>query len=283
MKEVRISGFTQNVISDVKPAVVAYGEDNTGTSRFGTTLPCSNGILGWLAIDGNSKMTVEEQKELRRRTTSPLNVLVNEKPFISHKDSIAIALNADTNKVKEIYTEVFKRVTEHAMKLADHADVESIVLDRSSQIFDIILFSHFGRRNQIESFQRGAPNQDMIDLINALRCNKNLGLICKASEVWKDTGEVDKNGKKKQAPTGKYKPDGFGQIGRFVTAVIELTAERKKLTGEDEDDILNKKYKCRIVTCKGATLLEGSELSSEGVCGRAITWQNLMNVIGADE
>jgi len=171
------------------------------------------------------------------------------------------------------------------MALVEHPDVESIVIDRASQVFDIILFSHFGRRNQIESFQRGAPNQDMIDLINALS-TKNLALICKSSEIWKDTGEVDNKGRKKQAPSGKFKPDGFGQVGRFVTAVIELTAGRKQYTSKEEDedearlDCLRQKYKCKLVTAKGNVLLEGADLSDYGVCGEGITWDNLMTVIG---
>lgn len=277
MKEVKISGFTTDCASNFKPAVCCFGDDNSGTTRFGTTAPCDDGFIGWIAIDRNSKEVVEQQKRERN-----LPIIVNTQPIISHADSIKVAMEDDTAKVKEVYKRVFEQLMGKLMDLAKHPDVESVVIDRASQVFDIILFSHFGRRNQIESFQRGAPNQDMIDLINALG-SKNLVLLCKASEIWKDTGEVDsKSGRKKQAPTGKFKPDGFNQIGRFVTAVIELTAERRKLTGTDEDDILNKKYKCKVVTCKGNTLLEGSELTNEGICGRSINWKNLMTVIGPE-
>ena len=273
MRQVKIQGFTDNANSDFRPAICVHGIENTGTTRFGTTAP---GLIGWIAIDRNSKTIVEEQKEKNK-----LDILVNKDPYISHKDAIRIALIENPDETKKIYSEAVKRIFDDCMKLADHPDVESIVLDRASQIFDYILFSHFGRRNQIETFQRGAPNQDMIDLISALG-SKNLVLACKSAEVWADTGEVDKSGKKKQAPTGRMKPDGFGKIGQFVTATIELTAKRGKLTGEDEEEKLAQKYKCKIVHCKNNVLLEGQDLSEWGVCGEAITWSNVLSVIGVE-
>lgn len=277
MREIKVPGFGYDASPDSQPSVCVFGEDNTGTTRFGCTAPCSDGAIGWLAIDKNSKITVEKYKEEFK-----VPILINQKPFMTHAEAMKMALEEDPKEVKAVYVEVFKRITEAAIKLAEHKDVESIVLDRASQIFDYILFSHFGRRNQIESFQRGAPNQDMIDLINALS-TKNLVLVCKASEIWVNTTEIDRNtGRVKQKPSGKFKPDGFGGIGKFVTATIELTAQRKKFDLEDEDEAYNKKYKCKIVTCKGNTLLEGQDLTDEGVCGKSITWDSVMTAIGVN-
>jgi hypothetical protein len=150
-------------------------------------------------------------------------------------------------------------------------------------LFDWILFSHFGRRNQIESYQRGGPNNDFIELITALG-SKNLCMICRGTEVWADTGEVDAQGRKKQAPTGKLKPEGFGKLGKFMTAVVELSATRKK-PAEDAtaEEALAAKYKCKVMTCKGDTLLEGQDLTPFGVCGAEITWDNVMTVIRAKD
>jgi hypothetical protein len=269
MKQIKVAGFTTDTTPDARPAVCIFGEENTGTTRFGCTAPHDDGWIGWLALDKNSKATVEEMK-----VRDNLPVLVNKEPFLSHADAMKVALIDNPDEVKKIYTGAIRKVFDQAVALAAHPDVESVVIDRASQLFDMILFSHFGRRNQIESFQRGAPNQDMIDLINALS-TKNLVLIHKSAEIWKDTGEVDKNGRKKQAPTGKFKPDGFNQVGRFVTAVVELSAKRGKVTG------LEDKYRLKVVTCKGNTLLEGSDLAEYGVAGEEITWDNLMTVIRA--
>lgn len=273
MKQIKIQGFTETITSEYQPAIVAFGIENVGTTRFGTTAPEP---IGWIAVDRNSKITVEEQKEKRG-----LDILVNSKPYISHKDAMRIAMIENPEETKRIYSEAMKRIYEDCMRLAEHPDIQSIVLDRASQIFDYILFAHFGRKNQIETFQRGAPNQDMIDLISALG-SKNLVLLCKSSEIWADTGETDKKGNKKQAPTGKMKPDGFGKISQFVTATVELTSKRGKLVGDDDEEKLNQKYKCKIVHCKGNVLLEGQDLSELGVCGEQITWQNVLNVIGVD-
>lgn len=269
MKQIKVEGFTTDTRPDTKPAVCCFGEENTGTTRFGCTAPHDDGWIGWLALDKNSKATVEEMKQKDK-----LPILINKDPFLSHKDAMVMAVTESADKVKEVYTAVIKKVFDQAVALSAHPDVESIVIDRASQLFDMILFSHFGRRNQIETYQRGAANQDMIDLINALS-TKNLVLIHKSSEIWKDTGEVDKQGRKKQAPTGKFKPDGFNQVGRFVTAVVELSAKRGKVEGLDE------KYRLKVITCKGNTLLEGSDLAEYGVKGEEITWDNLMTVIRA--
>ncbi len=269
MKQIKVDGFTTDTRPDNKPAVCVYGEENVGTTRFGCTAPHDDGWIGWLALDKNSKATVEEIK-----LKEGLPILINKDPFITHKEAMTMAITEDPEVVKKLYTKAVKQVFEQAVKLAEHPEVESIVIDRASQLFDMILFSHFGRRNQIETFQRGAVNQDMIDFINALS-GKNLVLIHKATEIWKDTGEVDKQGRKKQAPSGKFKPDGFNQVGRFVTAVVELTSKRTKVESLDE------KYRLKVITCKGRTLLEGSDLAEYGVKGEGISWDNLMTVIGA--
>lgn len=281
MRQIKIDipGFGADTTPHTKPAICVFGEENTGTTRFGCTVPHEQGAIGWLAIDKNSKVTVDKFRE-----ELGLPIIINQKPVIPHQDSLKLATEEDTDKVKKIYSDVIKRITENIVKLADHDGIESVVIDRASQLYDMILFSHFGRKNQIESYQRGAPNQDMIDIINTLS-GKNLVLVHKAAEIWKDTGEVDKQGRKKQAPSGKFKPDGFNQIGRFVTAVVELTAKRGKCMGEDESEKLADKYRIKVVTCKGNTLLEGQDLGHEdlgGVAGEMIGWTSLLQAIGVD-
>ncbi len=68
-----------------------------------------------------------------------------------------------------------------------------------------------------------------------------------------------------------------------MTAVIELTARRKKPTSEDKTEALAEKYHCKVVTCKGDTLLEGQDLATFGVSGEAISWENVMAVLGAEK
>ena len=278
MKQITIEGFTFNSTPENKPAICVFGEENVGKSRFGCTAPHDDGLIGWLALDKNSKGSVDEFKRVHKVNY----ILVNSKPLMTNTEAIKIAMEEDPHKTKTMYKGILGRVFDLAMALADHKDVESVVVDDGSQLFDWILFSHFGRRNQIESFMRGAPNNDFIELVNALG-SKNLVMICRGQDVWADTGEVDKDGKKKQAPTGRLKPEGFGKIGKFMTAVLELSATRKKPTTEDVKAARAAKYRCKVVTCKGDTLLEGQDLEPYGVSGEAITWENVMEVIKAKE
>ena len=286
MKALQIQGFTEDVIADAKPALCIFGDESTGTTRFGTTAPHDDGYIGWLALDRNSKQIVEEQKARAEAEGDELPIIVNKEPLVAHKEAMRIALIDNPEETKKIYTEVFKRATDLLMKLCDNPNIESIVIDRASQIYDYILFAHFGRRNQIDSKLRAPADQDMIDLINALSF-KNLVLIHKASEIWKDTGQTDKMGRAIQAPIGKFKPDGFNKVGRFVTAVIELTAKMTGLIGNINDPVvreklLKEKYRAKVVTCKGNTLLEGRDLGDLGVCGEGITWERVLTVLGVN-
>lgn len=280
MKQITtIKGFTADAAPDGQPSICVYGEENTGKTKFGCTAPHDDGCIGLLALDRNSKRTVREQLSRNGRGNY---IVVNEKPFLTNAEAIKLAMCEEVKETKRLAIEVVKRVWDHAVELAGHRDVESIVVDDGSQLFDWILFSHFGRRNQIESFMRGAPNNDFIELITAMG-SKNLVMICRGTEVWADTGEIGADGKKKQAPTGKLKPEGFGKIGKFMTAVLELSASRKKQATDDRKEALDAKYRCKVVTCKGETLLEGQDLGAYGVCGESITWDNVMTVIKAGE
>ncbi len=190
--EVKIEGFTYDATPDAKPAICVFGPENCGKSRFGCTAPHDEGLIGWLALDKNSKSAVEAYKKANNANY----IMVNKSPFMSHAEAIKVAMIEKPADTKAIYKDVVGRIFDAGMKLAGSSNVESIVVDDGSQFFDNILFSHFGRRNQIESFMRGAPNNDFIDFVNALG-SKNLVMICRGAEIWADTGEIDSAGKKK--------------------------------------------------------------------------------------
>ncbi len=277
MKSIKLDGFTSDTTPTDKPAICIFGDENCGKTRLSCTMPSDGGAIGYLALDKNAKRTITEYRD----ANPGLNIQVNKDPLLSHQEAIKLALldstvEAELAKIKSSYTEVVKRCFDFGMKLAAHPDIESIVVDTTSQLNDWITFSHFGRKNQIKPTSRGAANQDMIDFINALS-SKNVVLIHRAAEIWKDTGATDKDGNKIQAPSGKFKPDGFAKIGGFVTAVFELTAKR------NVKEKLEDKYRVKVVTCKGNTLMEGQDLHEYGVSGESITWSNLLAAIGVSE
>lgn len=287
MKEtmINIPGFSSDTTPDDKPMLGVYGAENVGKTRIGCTAPCDDGLLAFIALDKNSKRGIEQYRNENPERAA--RIIVNTKPLTDQLDWVKVALldSADEGELKQIksmYTTAVKKVFDQTMVLVRNPNVESIVIDDCSQLFDWIMFSHFGRRNQIESFQRGAPNQDMIDFITALG-RKNTVLIHRGAQVWADTGEMDNKGRKKQAPTDRLRPEGFGKLGKFMTAVVELQVERGKVYGKTAEEQLGKKYRCRVQSCKGNTLLEGCDLGEAdygGVKGREITWDGIMQAIG---
>ena len=276
MKTLTIPGFTNDTTPDDKPAMCVFGDGNTGKTRFGCTMPEP---IAFICLDKNSKGTIDDWKK-----AYGTQILVPEKPFVGDKKAIELAVKdatvaKDRDLIKKAYTDIVAQIFEYGMKAAAHPSIASVAVD-TSQLFDYILFSYFGRRNQIESFMRGGANQDLIEFITALRY-KNLCLMNRSQEIWKDTGEVDEQGRKKQAPSGVFKPDGYGKVGSYVTCVLELTAKHGKMGQPERDDQLDAKYRARVITCKGNTLLEGQDLGESGVKGERITWANVLAAISS--
>ena len=269
MKQIKIEGFTTTLKPDDRPAVGLYGLEGTGKTRFAATAPDP---IGLIALDKKSRRTFEQVA-----TELGKIVLVNEQNFMSDKEAIDMAMKDGETKegleeIKRTYTQVVERVFGAAAKLGAHPDVETVVVDTCSQLFEWILFSHFGRRNKIPPVSRAAPNQDMIDFVNALR-HKNLVLIHRAKEIWKKTGQVDRDGQPIKEPSGQYEHNGYRNIGGFLTVNCEMI--NKKTAKELED-----KFKMRVLSCQTNALLEGQALDEYGLVGEGITWDNLMAVIG---
>lgn len=268
MKEIKISGFTSDLTPGDKPTLSVYGAEGCGKSRLAATAPDP---IGLLPLDRKSKRTFRTIAEQMKK-----KVITPKEDYLRPQDAIKISLLDSDDKgslaaVKKHYSDLYQRVMEDAMKLADHPDIQTIVVDSNSQFWDWILFSHFGRRNQIESYQRGAPNQDMTDFISAMK-HKNLILLHRAAEIWKDTGEVDKQNRKKQAPSGKFKAEGCSKLGYLITCELEMISKPKA-------DNLDDKFKVRVRECQNNPLIEGEVLDEYQVMGENITWDNVMTVI----
>lgn len=322
MDAARIPGFTTVTKPSHRPAICVFGKPNAGTTRFGMTMPHDNGCIAFLALDINSKATIHEYKE--KNPDWP--VIVNEEPYISDEEAInavrrmevgAGMKNQDAAKkakeeaseqAKQDYVRVVDKIRSDVIKLVSSRSVESICIDKASQLYNYILFSRHGRAQQIEQLSRMVPNQDMIDLVNYIRGRKNLLLIHRSADIYEKTGEVDPISKReKTVASGRYKPEAMGNIEGFVTATIELTSEDrlgvrgKKNYDETEEQakkrIFRLKYNVRVHKCKGNTLLEGQtleklpteieerliesdEYEGPGVCGLDINWDNVVRVLG---
>lgn len=280
---INIAGFSYQPIPDDKPSVGGFGLEGTGKTRFGCTMPHSDGVIGLLAIDKKSKRTFQQMADLM-----DVPYIANTKPFISDNDLMKMAIKSqdDTDgtdkkqaEVKAFYKGVVDSVFEAGGKLASSSNVESIVVDTGSQLFQWILFKHFGRTIKIPPTSRGPVNQDMIDFVNMMR-TKNSYFIHRASPIWKDTGRVDKQGNAIKEPTGKFEPDGFRGIGGHLTVNLEFESRTVGAVDRQRGDALEKKFRVKVHKCQTNALLEGMDLVEYGLSGEEITWENLMTVIG---
>jgi hypothetical protein len=217
MKLVNIPGCTTKLIPDDKPALSLYGLEGTGKTRLAATAPKP---IGLLPLDEKSKRTFIRIGEEMGYDDGW--VITPTEPFIPDSSLRTLAMSENTNDVTKTYKDAISRAYDVAGAFVANPDIRTIVMDTCSQFFDWILFSHFGRRTQIKPTTRGAANQDMIDFVNMCR-TKNLVLIHRAKEIWKDTGKLDGQGESIQKPSGKFEADGFRNIGGFVTAQLEMT------------------------------------------------------------
>lgn len=282
---INIAGFSYQPAPDDKPSVGGFGLEGTGKTRFGCTMPHDDGVIGVLAIDKKSKRTFQQMAELM-----DVPYVANTKPFISDRDLVRMALlshddevdkESKQQQVRKFYRDVVDSVFEAGEKLVLSPNVESIITDTAAQLFQWILFKHFGRAVKIPPTSRGDANQDMIDFINMMRA-KNTLFINRASEVWKDTGRVDKQGNAIKEPTGRYEPDGFRGIGGHLTVNLEFQNKAVGAVdrGNGTEAALAKKFRVKVHKCQTNALLEGMDLETYGLSGEEITWDNLMTVIG---
>ncbi len=282
------SGFTFDTSPDYQDAICIFGLPNSGTTRFGTTMPHDEGRIAFLCLDMNSKHTVDRLKKIHPELDK--RIVVNKEPYLadqaavnlitrmsvtsnmSKTDEVARAKEVAGTAAREDFMRVCDKVRKDLVALTESPGIQSVVIDKNSLLFNWILFSRHGRAQQIEQLSRAVPNQDMVDIINMVRQKKHLLLIHRASEVYVKTGEKDSQGRDKTKSTGTYKPEAMGNIEGFVTATIELKSKKslgvqgQRKPGEDLEDWqwrVNKlKYEVLVHRCKDNTLIEGLSLSS---------------------
>lgn len=203
-KTIKIEGFQRLTGSAKKLVIATFGIHGAGKTRFGITAPDPIGVI---PTNRKTRATAEEmQKELGKVVFMP------EKDFIRHANPMELMAMED-KAAKTYYAKHVDSVMRAAYTLAQHPDVQTIVIDDFSQLCEDVLFKHYGRTWRIMPRDRGPFNQDIIDLINAIS-SKHVILPHKQSEIWTGGDE----GK----PTGKFKAKGFGEIGYHCSVVVEM-------------------------------------------------------------
>lgn len=269
MKTITVKGFSSTITADPTLAVAVYGAEGSGKTEFACTAP---GVVGVIPLERKCKQTVFKAREKYGKT-----IFLPEQDFIRVRNPVMIAnlrpekcgappttnAHAPVCCSPHYYRWHVNSIKQAAMDLYNHPDVNSIVIDSATQLWDDILCAHYGRTDRIMPLDRRPANQEFIELVNALS-GKHLVLTHRASRVWKGNTETD-----------KLKLDGFHKVGFFVSAVVETTNDATKSEGDDEWFTLDVKM------CQARPGIAG-KAGVKALCDGAMTFANLALLIFPD-
>ena len=259
----QVEGFTTSIRKTVDLSLVIglYGPQGSGKTRFAATAPDPIGVI---PLDRKSRYTVAKTMEEFHKV-----VVMPEQDFIRHENPMRLAVMG-IEQAKAYYSDHVKRVFEAAYKIFNSRDIMTGVIDTNTQLFEDILFKHYGRNQRIMPRDRGPANQDMIDFINAMS-GKHLILIHKAVEVW--TGDGD-NAK----PSGKFRAAGFPHLGFHCSVVAEMKKNVLYNSENGSGGGKSWKWSMDVTDCQANPELEGPQ-GKDLLTDSEITFDNLaMNV-----
>lgn len=195
-----------------KLALGSFGHAGTGkTQLIGSALTVGN--VGVIPLDRKTRRTLS--KSLDTYAAYGHKIFFPPEDFIRHAKPMELAL-MDEEKAKKYYTDHLARIEDALFTLAENKSIDVIAIDSGTQLWEDILFKHYGRAQRIMPRDRGPANQDMRDILNALQ-HKHLIITHQAAEVWRN----DK-------PTGKYEWSGWSKMDYYCNTMVEHTYDEKK-------------------------------------------------------
>ena len=212
MKEI-VKGFTDDLSTSERKLIVGtHGSERTGKSNFAATAPDPIGVI---PLDRNTRWTMRKvAEEYGKKIIFPKRDFIRQDAGellrISHlPDDRAVS------EAKKYYRKHLDYVKEALYSLYASEDVKTVVVDTGTQLWEDVMFAHFGRYHRVMPRDRGVPNQEMADLITA--CPHHMIITHRSAEIWKN----DKS-------TGKHKPGGFPHIGYYCNVMVEHGKRRAK-------------------------------------------------------
>lgn len=274
MKEIAIEGFGR-VEPSTGFALAVFGPDGSGKTRLIAQAQAEAYMedmeTGVIVLDAKTRDTLKQECE----SLGVPMPLTNKRDYVTPQDAMKLALldsatdpkdpdNAKAAKeVMAFYAKVVGKIYEDALRLADHKQIMTISIDPFTELYDYMFFEHFGRKNQIAALSRTAVNQRAIDFVKAIR-HKNLILTHRQGEVWGDKGQRDKEGKVVKEPTGRFKLQGYNDIGYQVSAIIQMKSDPRQQAPD--------KFSVDVFKAQLAAGLEGEK---DWLTGEEITWQRI--------
>ncbi len=248
MKEIKLDpGFTTSIQADDKLAIGLYGEQGTGKTRFSITTPDPIGVI---PLDRKTRATVQRiSQELGKTVVMPTADFIRvENPMKmamlppSCGKSVEIKLTDPAPKyccAIHYYRWHVNRIKAATYTLYNNRAIRSIVIDTGTQLWEDILFAHFGRSERVMPRDRGPANQEMIEFLNCLS-GKHLILTHKARQIWKN----DK-------PTNRFDWAGFPHLGYHTNVIAEMRCDETKEAGDDN------RFTLSMVLCQDNPDIQG--------------------------
>lgn len=259
--------FGREITGRETPCIGIYGAQGTGKTRLCVTASEwaeeRGTVPGWLICDRKTRNTMREVcKELK--VTPPLH---NQEDFVDRRHALTLATSDDIPFVMKAYSAAYQRFLNGAIALADNHQVNPIIVDSGSQLWDWIAFAHFGRKQDVgRARQWGPPKQDWSDLFDALS-DKLVLITLKSKDEWKNDNR-----------TGRETWDGPPHLGFTTTTVVRLNIDSKRKLRAEEDEngpaeTFVDRFTLDVVESQDRKDLEGQD----GVlAGSAITLSTLM-------
>jgi hypothetical protein len=262
-----LTGFSRDFTRQECPAIGIFGGPGTGKTRIcataGEYARDRGKTPGWIVLDRKTRKTVREVcAELKLDTP-----YINKEDFIPQADALALATNGDFEKVKAIYTKAIERVLNAATALGAAPEVDPIIFETGSGLWDWIAFAHFGRKQDAgKSRVWGPPKQDWTDLFDSLQHKTVLITLWERDEY------------KNDARTGFTKPDGPPHLGYTTTTLVRLTQDRTRKLQDGETYV--DRFGLDIVESQDN---KGLESVNNVLTGEAITYANLISMLRTEE
>lgn len=259
------SGFSRDFSGREAPCIGLFGAESTGKTRLCATAgeyAAERGkIPGWLVCDRKTRKTVRETCEALGLDLP----FINEKDFIDQTRALEIAAldrekDADNAKIQAIYTEVYRKVITAAVALGADPQVDPIIIETGTQVWDWISFSHFGKKQGVgKSRVWGPPKQDWTDLMDGLS-HKTLILTFWERDAYKGDDRLNFT-----------KPDGPPHLGYCTTTLVRMNFDQKKKLTPSESYV--DRFSLDIYESQDNVGLAGV---NEVLTGESITYANLM-------
>ena len=207
--------------------IASFGMGGCGKTRYGVTAPG----LGVIPLNGKCRATVERARQELcpdkkiwfpktdlLRHANPMALAMME-PYCENK-MVRVGIDAPKCCARHYYRWHVNRVKDAIWTMAEHPEIKTIMIDDCTQLYEDILYAHYGRANRISEDKTvyGPPNQEMIDLINSLQ-DVHLILVHQAKDEYKG-----------KTATGRDTVKGFREVGFYVNVLVEFARDEVKQT-----------------------------------------------------